>query len=209
MTAHKAQGKTLSNCVVNLTGCCGTEAPYVMLSRVTSLQGLVILTPFSKSKITCRRSEDARSEFRRLEYLALKTVTAYGTPAEAAAAALVLARSFPVAAQIGQPEVPGDGADAVRVVNQLQRSNAVLTAPIRLAKLPVTLEGIQQAASLASAGLPTASGSNVRLDSLESVFEVPGSGTMRQRGQPKTRKRKLDDTTMDAESPSTRKQRKS
>jgi hypothetical protein len=108
------------------------------------------------------------------------------------------------------PAVPRQCAAVARHARHFHpaRSNAVLTAPIRLAKLPVTLEGIQQAASLASAGLPTASGSNVRLDSLESVFEVPRSGTMRQHGQPKTWKRKLDDTTMDAESPSTRKRRK-
>jgi ATP-dependent exoDNAse (exonuclease V) alpha subunit len=35
ITAHKSQGKTYSACVVNLTGCRGTESPYVMLSRVT------------------------------------------------------------------------------------------------------------------------------------------------------------------------------
>lgn len=33
MTAHKAQGKTLSHTVVDLRDCSGTESPYVMLSR--------------------------------------------------------------------------------------------------------------------------------------------------------------------------------
>ncbi|KAJ7165485.1 hypothetical protein C8R43DRAFT_816682, partial [Mycena crocata] len=73
MTAHKAQGKTLQSCVVSFTGCRGTESPYVMVSRATSLEGLVILTPFSKDKICCRQSEDVRTEFRRLRYLALST----------------------------------------------------------------------------------------------------------------------------------------
>ncbi|KAJ7086284.1 hypothetical protein C8R43DRAFT_832243, partial [Mycena crocata] len=73
ITAHKAQGKTLKACVVNFTACFGTESPYVMVSRVTSLEGLVILTPFAKSVIQCHQSADVRNEFRRLRYLALKT----------------------------------------------------------------------------------------------------------------------------------------
>ncbi|KAJ7177011.1 hypothetical protein C8R46DRAFT_829436, partial [Mycena filopes] len=73
MTAHKAQGKTLEACVVNLTACKGSESPYVMLSRATSLEGVVILTPFPQQKICCRQNEDLRLEFRRMAYLALKT----------------------------------------------------------------------------------------------------------------------------------------
>ncbi|KAJ7168754.1 hypothetical protein C8R46DRAFT_853884, partial [Mycena filopes] len=73
ITAHKAQGKTLQACVVNFSSCKGSKSPYVMVSRVTSLEGLVILTPFSKDKICCRQNEDVCLEFRRLGYLALKT----------------------------------------------------------------------------------------------------------------------------------------
>ncbi|KAJ7733455.1 hypothetical protein B0H16DRAFT_1220667, partial [Mycena metata] len=73
MTAHKAQGKTLPACVVNFTGCKGSESPYVMLSRATSLDGVVILTPFAHERIACRQNEDLRQEFRRLAYLALQT----------------------------------------------------------------------------------------------------------------------------------------
>ncbi|KAJ7156453.1 hypothetical protein C8R43DRAFT_834240, partial [Mycena crocata] len=73
ITAHKAQGKTLTHCVVNFQACFGTESPYVMVSRVTSLDGLVILTPFSKSVICCHQSADVRNEFRRLHYHSLKT----------------------------------------------------------------------------------------------------------------------------------------
>ncbi|KAJ7763347.1 hypothetical protein B0H16DRAFT_1213753, partial [Mycena metata] len=73
ITAHKAQGKTLRACVIDLNLCKGSESPYVMVSRVTSLQGLVILTPFAKDRICCRQNEDVRLEFRRLRYLELKT----------------------------------------------------------------------------------------------------------------------------------------
>ncbi|TDL18180.1 hypothetical protein BD410DRAFT_702405, partial [Rickenella mellea] len=73
MTAHKAQGQTMSRVLVDLQCCRGTEAPYVMLSRVTSLQGLVILRPFSIKKISSRQSQDLRSEMHRLQYLRLQT----------------------------------------------------------------------------------------------------------------------------------------
>ncbi|KAJ7231760.1 hypothetical protein C8J57DRAFT_1091594 [Mycena rebaudengoi] len=67
MTAYKAQGKTLKKAIVNLATCKGTEAPYVMLSRVASLEGLIILTPFDKARICCRRSQDLRQEFLKQE----------------------------------------------------------------------------------------------------------------------------------------------
>ncbi|KAF8064264.1 hypothetical protein FPV67DRAFT_1397973, partial [Lyophyllum atratum] len=73
MTAHKAQGQTLTAAIIDLESCYGTESPYVMVSRVTSLDGLLILRPFSKSKIQSRRSEDSRRERRRLELLRLHT----------------------------------------------------------------------------------------------------------------------------------------
>ncbi|KAJ6484117.1 hypothetical protein C8R45DRAFT_767690, partial [Mycena sanguinolenta] len=73
ITAHKSQGKTLPHAVVNLRDCSGTESPYVMLSRVMSLDGLLILKNFPKSKITCRQSEDMRLEAQRHQLLALQT----------------------------------------------------------------------------------------------------------------------------------------
>ncbi|OSC97380.1 hypothetical protein PYCCODRAFT_1334713, partial [Trametes coccinea BRFM310] len=73
ITAHKSQGQTFKHIIVDLAGCIGSEAPYVMLSRATSLNGIIILRPFDKSKITCRPSEDLRKELRRLEILALQT----------------------------------------------------------------------------------------------------------------------------------------
>ncbi|KAJ7710210.1 hypothetical protein B0H16DRAFT_1218124, partial [Mycena metata] len=73
MTAYKSQGKTYSNVTVNLVDAQGTESPYVMISRATSLDGLAIVAPFSKDRICCRTSEDLRRETERLEMLALRT----------------------------------------------------------------------------------------------------------------------------------------
>ncbi|KAH9853911.1 hypothetical protein C2E23DRAFT_695761, partial [Lenzites betulinus] len=70
ITAHKAQGQTFDKVIVDLAGCTGTESPYVMLSRATSLEGVLILRPFDHSKITCRQSEDLRKEMSRLHILA-------------------------------------------------------------------------------------------------------------------------------------------
>ncbi|KAH7924619.1 hypothetical protein BV22DRAFT_975212, partial [Leucogyrophana mollusca] len=66
MTAHKAQGQTLERAFIDLEDCKGAEAPYVMISRVTSLQGLLILRPFSIKRITSRQSQDARCDDLRL-----------------------------------------------------------------------------------------------------------------------------------------------
>ncbi|KZV97596.1 hypothetical protein EXIGLDRAFT_581814, partial [Exidia glandulosa HHB12029] len=67
MTTHKAQGETMESAIVDLQGCRGSEAPYVMVSRVKSLQGLLILRPFAFSKISCRNSQELRLELDRLD----------------------------------------------------------------------------------------------------------------------------------------------
>jgi len=69
ITAHKAQGRSMNKVIVDLSSCVGTEAAYVMVSRCTHLNGLLVLRPFPISKITVRRSQDAREEFHRLERL--------------------------------------------------------------------------------------------------------------------------------------------
>lgn len=46
MTAYKSQSLSLDNVVIDLESCSGSEAPYVMTSRVKSLDGLMILHPF-------------------------------------------------------------------------------------------------------------------------------------------------------------------
>jgi hypothetical protein len=86
MTAHKSQGQTLNRVIVDLESCRGTEAPYVMISRVTSLSGLLILRPFTKNKIQCHQSEDLRKEMKRLYKLKLDTIIQVGTQSEINAA---------------------------------------------------------------------------------------------------------------------------
>ncbi|KAJ7092165.1 hypothetical protein C8R44DRAFT_587366, partial [Mycena epipterygia] len=73
MTAHKAQGKTLDAVIVDLESTSGTESPYVMLSRATSLAGVFILRPFKQRVIKRRPSQDVREEFRRLDMLYRQT----------------------------------------------------------------------------------------------------------------------------------------
>ncbi|KAF5341971.1 hypothetical protein D9611_001218 [Ephemerocybe angulata] len=90
MTAHKAQGKTFEQAIVDLTCCIGTEAPYVMVSRVKSLSGLLVLRAFAKQKITCRQSQETRDEMKRLESLRLKTVVEHGSEEEAEEARTML-----------------------------------------------------------------------------------------------------------------------
>ncbi|RDB20445.1 hypothetical protein Hypma_012444 [Hypsizygus marmoreus] len=86
MTCHRAQGQSMPRVIVDLQACTGTEAPYVMVSRATSLQGLLILRPFEKKKITCCQSEDARNETERLWKLSLQTIINTGNENSAQAA---------------------------------------------------------------------------------------------------------------------------
>ena len=69
MTAHRSQGQTLPQVVIDLESCRGTEALYVMISHVRSLKDLLILRPFQQKKICCSASEDFRIENRRLSLL--------------------------------------------------------------------------------------------------------------------------------------------
>ena len=64
MTVHKSQELSTKKAVVDLEGCRGTESPYVMLSRVKSLEKLIIMRPFHINRITCRQSEDMRHEMK-------------------------------------------------------------------------------------------------------------------------------------------------
>lgn len=82
MTAHKAQGQTMNKVIIDLESCRGTESPYVMVSRVTSLEGLLILRPFKFSKIKCHQSQDTRKELNRLNRLRLHTIAKIGTSEE-------------------------------------------------------------------------------------------------------------------------------
>jgi hypothetical protein len=82
MTAHKAQGQTLEKVIIDLESCRGTESPYVMVSRVTSIKGLLILRPFKFAKIKCNQSQDTRKEFSRLNRLRLHTIAKIGSAEE-------------------------------------------------------------------------------------------------------------------------------
>lgn len=73
MTVHKSQGQTLERVIVDLESCISTESPYVMISRVKSLQGLLVMRPFGQNKIRCRQSQDSRDEARRQSVLAMQT----------------------------------------------------------------------------------------------------------------------------------------
>ena len=90
MTVHKAQGQTLNRVIVDLAGCAGTEPPYVMCSRATSLDGLAVLRDFDDRQITKRRSEELRIEFARLMNFKWRTTAKYGNPDEIERARQVL-----------------------------------------------------------------------------------------------------------------------
>ena len=79
MTAHKAQGQSLPNAIIDLQNCRGTESPYVMVSRVTSLDGLLILRNFDRRKISCHQSEETHLENKRLKILRLCTILRCGS----------------------------------------------------------------------------------------------------------------------------------
>ena len=78
VTAHKSQGLSLDNVVVDLQSCSGSESPYVMISRVKSLQGLMVLRPFHRSKISCNLQQDVRDELKRQRLLELGTLARHG-----------------------------------------------------------------------------------------------------------------------------------
>lgn len=73
-TSHRAQGQSYDRVVVDLQGCVGSEAPYVMLSRARSLDGLLILRPFDFAKISTPPASGLLTEWRRLRYLELCTL---------------------------------------------------------------------------------------------------------------------------------------
>ena len=82
ITAHKAQGQTMKRVIVDLAGCIRTEQPYMMVSRATSLDGLMVPCSFEAQQIAKRRSEELRKEFARLACLKWETVARYGEGVE-------------------------------------------------------------------------------------------------------------------------------
>lgn len=87
MTAHRAQGQSMERVIVDIESCRpGSEAPYVMISRATSLDGLRIFRPFTMDHIRYRRSEDIQVEEHRLGTLALSTLIKHGSTEQKLAA---------------------------------------------------------------------------------------------------------------------------
>ena len=74
LTDYKAQGKTLPKIIVDLQSCTNISSAYVMLSRATSLDGLLVLRPFDPKKLRSHASGDFRTEMRRLDILACHTI---------------------------------------------------------------------------------------------------------------------------------------
>ncbi|KAJ6574043.1 hypothetical protein B0H19DRAFT_932942 [Mycena capillaripes] len=128
MTAHKAQGKTMDTVIVDLESTSGTESPYVMLSRATSLAGVYILRPFNQKVIQRRPSQDVREEFRRLDILCHQTFMHHGTAEEASEAHQYLVRTFSAQASPNTEEPPEESADDARRLASLQRATSRLIA---------------------------------------------------------------------------------
>ncbi len=161
MTAHKAQGQTMDKVIVDLEGCHGTESPYVMLSRVKSLDGLRILWPFSIRKIQCRQSEDARRELQRLNFLQLLTITELGDALESAHAQDALSRSkyrYQIFAENCE-ENDSHTSDSIRRLHRLQQINLHLTStPCPVASLSGTQDDRAELSSSSHAGAPIENG---------------------------------------------------
>ncbi|KAG6822418.1 hypothetical protein H0H92_013979 [Tricholoma furcatifolium] len=94
MTAHRAQGQTLDRVIVDLASCKGAEAPYVMLSRASSLDGLAILRPFDIERIRVGKSQDHQLEQHRLRIVELLTLRENGDAADRQMASTSL-REYP------------------------------------------------------------------------------------------------------------------
>lgn len=87
VTAHKSQGLSLDNVIIDLESCSGSESPYVMISRVKSLQGLMVLCLFQQTKICCNLQQDVQDELKRQRILELVTLAQHGTGEHADTAA--------------------------------------------------------------------------------------------------------------------------
>lgn len=151
MTAHRAQGQTMEKVIVDLESCRGTEAPYVMLSRARSLEGVLVLRPFSAARITCRLSQDARRERRRLEILSLTTKMELGSTADKVEATLKLSLQGLEPCVAEQAALPGleaqkniegllnelQGAEYPPTVRALPKSTLKTRRPTKKRSLPL------------------------------------------------------------------------
>lgn len=132
IAVYKAQGLTFQMAVVDLESCLGIEAAYVMVSRVRSIEGLMILRPFRGSKITARQSEDSRRELRRLRLFHLQTISKHAVNQAEREDALQELRSFVL------PALPEDGdtVNPATVLREYQETNSNI--PLELEERVIT-----------------------------------------------------------------------
>lgn len=76
-TDYKSQGKSLTRAIVDIDSANSLQGIYVMLSRVRSLDGLLVLRPFSVAKLCGRLSQELRRELARIDALAEATTARY------------------------------------------------------------------------------------------------------------------------------------
>lgn len=81
-TDYKSQGKSLTHAIVDLESAYSLQGVYVMLSRVRSLEGLLILRPFSVAKLCSRLSQELRNELARIDSMAHLTAMRNRLPSE-------------------------------------------------------------------------------------------------------------------------------
>ena len=76
ITDYKSQGKTLEHVIVDIQSSRIIQSIYVMVSRATSLDGLVILRPFDPKKVRAHAPQSLRDELVQLETLSYHTILA-------------------------------------------------------------------------------------------------------------------------------------
>ena len=72
-TDYKSQGKSLSRAIVDIESAHSLQGVYVMLSRVKTLDGLLVLRPFVSSRVCRRLSQELREELQRIDRLSEAT----------------------------------------------------------------------------------------------------------------------------------------
>ena len=76
-TDYKSQGKSLTRAIVDIESAHSLQGVYVMLSRVKTLEGLLLLRPFVPSKLCRRLSQELREELERIDALSETTRIRY------------------------------------------------------------------------------------------------------------------------------------
>ncbi|KAF8321872.1 uncharacterized protein EI90DRAFT_2938265 [Cantharellus anzutake] len=74
ITDYKAQGRTLPKVIIDLESARSIQSAYVMISRATALENLLILRPFSAKRVMGHMCGDLRAELCRLEQLECDTI---------------------------------------------------------------------------------------------------------------------------------------